>query len=188
MELSALEFEELVTLHEVALILQRIEMNLRVVREIKRYIHELGTEGRLVRMQMEELLSNLDEEVVHFIRDYTIELDQPSPQEVLEQLEKFHRDDLLVQQQILLTLGYHGINDPQEHYVSSRGYRILNKIPRLPQNIVQNLVETFGTLPKIVVASIEELDDVEGIGEVRARTIHEGLKRIQEQVFIDRHM
>jgi diadenylate cyclase len=39
-----------------------------------------------------------------------------------------------------------------------------------------------------MMATIDELDDVEGIGDVRARTIKEGLKRIQEQVFIDRHI
>jgi diadenylate cyclase len=69
-----------------------------------------------------------------------------------------------------------------------RGYRILNKIPRLPSNIIQKLISRFKTLSRIMMATIDELDDVEGIGDVRARTIKEGLKRIQEQVFIDRHI
>ncbi|WP_044642842.1 DNA integrity scanning diadenylate cyclase DisA [Risungbinella massiliensis] len=188
MKLSAFEFEELVTLQEVAFILQRIEMNLRVIREINRYVHELGTEGRLVSMQMEELISNLDEEASLFIRDYSKEPGNPTVSDVFLQLKKLDRDELLIHQQILRILGYHGINDPSEHYVSSRGNRILQKIPRLPYNIVQNMTNHFRSLSRMVVATIEELDEVEGIGEVRARNIHEGLKRIQEQVFIDRHM
>ncbi|MGU4854537.1 hypothetical protein MAY47_21425, partial [Escherichia coli] len=76
----------------------------------------------------------------------------------------------------------------QEEPVSPRGYRILSKIPRLPAAIVQNLIDKFMNLPEIMMATIEELDEVEGIGEVRARAIREGLKRIQEQVFIDRHI
>lgn len=187
-KLTALEFEELVTLQDVGFILQRIEMNLRIVREIDRYINELGTEGRLVSMQKEELVSNLEEEAILFIRDYTVELDTPSALEVLDHLKNLDREDLLEKQQILRTLGYQGIDDPQEHYVSSRGYRILNKIPRLPFHIIHNLVEKMGTLNKITRASIEDLDEVDGIGEVRARTIKEGLRRIQEQVFIDRHI
>ncbi|MGV2644248.1 DNA integrity scanning protein DisA, partial [Clostridium perfringens] len=69
-----------------------------------------------------------------------------------------------------------------------RGYRILNKIPRLPNVIVRNLVDQFHDLSSIMIASIHELDEVDGIGEVRARTIKEGLKRLQEQVFIDRQI
>jgi len=64
----------------------------------------------------------------------------------------------------------------------------LNKIPRLPNVIIHNLVERFDCLPNVMMASIEELDEVDGIGEVRARSIKEGLKRLQEQVFIDRQI
>ena len=72
--------------------------------------------------------------------------------------------------------------------VAPRGYRLLSRIPRLPAGIINNLVDRFGTLPHILMATIEELDAVDGIGEVRARAIKEGLKRIQEQMFIDRQI
>jgi diadenylate cyclase len=70
---------------------------------------------------------------------------------------------------------------------TAKGYRILRKIPRLPFPVVEKLVKTFGELQVVLSASTDELDDVEGIGEVRARTIKEGLRRLREQILLDRH-
>ncbi|QKG85624.1 DNA integrity scanning protein DisA [Kroppenstedtia pulmonis] len=185
--LSALEFEELVTLNDVAMVIQRIEMVLRIKGEIQRYIHELGTEGRLISMQLEELVVNVEEEAHLVIRDYCRDPACQSPSGVLQQLNKLSADELLEHAHIVRILGHHSGNI-QEESVSPRGYRILNKIPRLPVSIIYKLIERFQSLPRVMMATIEELDDVEGIGDVRARTIKEGLKRIQEQVFIDRHI
>lgn len=185
--LSALEFEELVTLEEVAIVIQRLEMVLRVKSEIYKYTHELGVEGRLILMQLDELVNGIEEEAYMLIKDYLREGDERSPEEVLSALKFLSADDLLDYQQIVKLLGYTGGGDILEEYIAPRGYRVLNKIPRIPFGIVQNLVYHFGTLSKVVLATIEELDEVEGIGEIRARAIKEGIKRIQQQVFIDRH-
>ncbi len=185
--LGALEFEELVTLLEVTSVLQRIEMVLRIRSEINKYIYELGTEGRLVSMQLEELVSNIEEEAHMLIRDYSRD---PAvlPEQVLREMKKLSADEILEMSSFLRILGYAGNPSMLEESVSPRGYRILHKIPRLPIPIIANLVEHFHTLPRIMMATIEELDEVDGIGEVRARAIKDGLKRIQEQVFIDRHI
>jgi diadenylate cyclase len=185
--LGALEFEELVTLHEVTSVLQRIEMVLRIRSEISKYIYELGTEGRLVNMQLEELVSNIEEEAQMLIRDYCRDPDV-SPEHVLKEMKKLSADEILEMSSFLRILGYAGSANMLEESVSPRGYRILHKIPRLPIAIISNLAEHFHNLPRIMMATIEELDEVDGIGEVRARAIKDGLKRIQEQVFIDRHI
>jgi diadenylate cyclase len=186
--LGALEFEELVTLHEVALVVQRIEMVLRIKSEIIKYINELGTEGRLISMQMEELVSNIEDDAYLLIKDYCRLGEDVDPEDVLAQLHKLSGDDLLESVNILKILGYTPSANLSDEPVFPRGYRILSKIPRLPASIVSNLIEEFSSLPQVMMATIEELDEVEGIGEVRARAIKEGLKRIQEQVFIDRHI
>jgi diadenylate cyclase len=186
--LSALEFEELVTLNEVAMVMQRIEMVLRIKSEIERYINELGTEGRLISMQLEELVVHVEEEAHRVIRDYCCDPFCQSPESVLSQLNKLSADELLEHANIVRIMGYNGNNNLQEEAVAPRGYRILHKIPRLPGPIIQKLISRLESLPRIMMATIEELDEVEGIGEVRARAIKEGLKRIQEQVFIDRHI
>lgn len=186
--LGATEFEELVTLYEVANVIQRFEMVLRVKAEIKRYINELGTEGRLISMQLEELVGNVDHEALLVIKDYARECSEDKIKEISAGLKKLTSEELLDQQHIIRLLGYPHTNTMLEETVSPRGYRMLHKLPRLPAVIIQNLVDRFERLPHIVMATIEELDEVDGIGEVRARAIKEGLKRIQEQLFIDRHI
>ncbi|MGG1313094.1 MULTISPECIES: DNA integrity scanning diadenylate cyclase DisA [Cohnella] len=186
--LSALEFEELVTMHEVAYVIQRAEMVLRIKMEINRYVLELGNEGRLIRMQMEELVGSAEEEMRLLLKDYARDASDDKIREIESALKKLSNDELLDTNCLIRTLGYPSVNMLSEDGVMPRGYRILSKIPRLPSVIIHNLVERFGALSRILMASIEELDEVDGIGEVRARTIQEGLKRIQEQVFIDRQI
>lgn len=186
--LSAMEFEELVSLNDVALVIQRIEMVQRIKAEIEKFINELGTEGRLISMQLEELVANLDIEAFHLIKDYHKDGEDEEVKRTLLELKKLNSDELLESQNLVRLIGYSGNLNLQEEPVSPRGYRILSRIPRLPSAIITNLVDQFLNLPRVMMATIEELDEVDGIGEVRARTIKDGLKRIQEQVFIDRHI
>lgn len=186
--LSALEFEEMVTLQEVAHVIKRVEMVIRVKMEIKRYVNELGTEGRLISMQMDELVGGVEEEAWFLLKDYAKDPSEDRVKETRTNIRKLSSEELLDLPQILKLLGYGGFNAVSEEMVAPRGYRLLSRIPRLPAGIINNLVERFGTLPHVLMATIEELDSVDGIGEVRARTIKEGLKRIQEQMFIDRQI
>ncbi|MFV9511691.1 DNA integrity scanning diadenylate cyclase DisA [Tepidibacillus sp. LV47] len=185
--LSAMEFEELVTLNDVVSVIQRIEMVQRIKSEIEMYIQELGTEGRLISMQLEELVANIDHEAYLLIKDYQKGKEDDS-KKILMELKKLSSDELLESTHIVRILGYSSNTNIQEEPVYPRGYRILSRIPKLPAAIIHNLVEQFENLSQVLMATIEELDEVDGIGEVRARAIKEGLKRIQEQVFIDRHI
>lgn len=187
--LSALEFEDLVTVHDVATVLQRTEMVMRIVGEIDKYICELGNEGRLVNMQLEELLDNVKEDGKYVIEDYRVLGDGLDYTSITRQIKNLSSEELLDLSIIGKILGYSGGLTPLlDTQVSPRGYRILNKIPRLPMSIIQKVILHFKDFQKILKASIEELDDVEGIGEIRARTIKEGLRRVQEQVIMDRHI
>ncbi|HEX7056467.1 MAG TPA: DNA integrity scanning diadenylate cyclase DisA [Bacilli bacterium] len=185
--LSAAEFEELVTLHDVVGVIQRVEMVMRIRAEILRYIAELGTEGRLISMQLEELVANIHEDAAMLIKDYGKDTDNEKIKEVFMLLKKLSAEELMDELQIIKILGYPAGGATDEP-IPTKGYRILHKIPRMPAAIIENLVQHFKHLAYITMATIEELDEVEGIGEVRARAIKEGLKRIQEQVFIDRHI
>lgn len=186
--LAALEFEELVTLQDVTKVVQRIEQVTRIKSEIIKYIHELGTEGRLIRMQLEELVAGVEAEEYWLVKDYGLSLDERPVTDVLDQLKELSSEELLDRQIIARMMGFVGGGNIDEDPVIPRGYRILHKIPRLPSAVVENLVSEFFHLSKIMRASTEELDEVDGIGEVRARIIKEGLRRIQEQVFMDRHI
>ena len=68
-----------------------------------------------------------------------------------------------------------------------RGHRLLRKIPRLPDAVVESVVERFGSLHKIMRATIDDLVDVEGVGAARARAIKDGLSRVAESSILDRY-
>jgi len=186
--LSALEFEDLVTVFDVAKVLQRIEMVMRIVIEIEKYILELGNEGRLIDMQLEELAGDTEKEGINIIRDYYVKSEDRNYEDIIKQIRELSQEELLDLTNISRILGYNdGINSLDTNIVS-KGYRILNKIPRLPTNVIENVIEMFGSFQELLKASISQLDSVEGIGEVRARSIKEGLRRFQEQSLLDRHI
>ncbi|MFZ5596958.1 MAG: DNA integrity scanning diadenylate cyclase DisA [Bacillota bacterium] len=187
-DLSILEFEEAVTIFDVAKVIQRAEMVLRVVKEIEKYISELGVEGRLITMQMEELVANVEDEGLLVIQDYISLAAEKSPENIMTMINSWPAEDLLDLSLIARALGYTGSTSILDQNVSPRGFRILEKIPRLPLPVIENLVKEFGTLRRILNATIEELDEVEGIGEVRARSIKEGLNRYRDQIIQERHV
>ena len=190
--LSILEFDDLVTLYDVIVVIQRTEMVLKIVAEIERYIYELGTEGYLVKMQLEELVSDVDEDGMLVIMDYCVVPENKTIKEttknILRHIKALSREELMDFVTISKLLGYTGGINTLDLLVTPRGYRILNKIPRLPLSIIENIVERFKNLRAVLKASIEELDEVEGIGEVRAKSIKEGLRRLEEQILLDRHI
>lgn len=183
--LSALEFEDVVTLTDVATVLQRSQMVNKIAWEIERYVIQLGSEGRLVRMQLEELMADTKDEGLLVFKDYYA---GENLNESWSQLEEMDSDDLLNLGLISKTLGFGGSMTNLDQAVAPRGYRILAKIPRLPMPVIENLVKTFGHITTVMDATIEALDDVEGIGEVRAKAIKDGLRRLREQVLVDSHI
>ncbi len=184
LNLSALEFENLVTLSDVCSVTQRAEMVERIAAEIRQYINELGTEGRLVNMQLEELMVDVEDEGYLIIRDY-LKDDNAKAEAVKTEISTWDDEELLESIALAKVLGYPS-TVTLDLSVSSRGSRILRKIPRLPFPVVENLVKVFGNLQRVLNASTDELDEVEGIGEVRARTIKDGLRRLREQILLDR--
>lgn len=185
--LTALEFDDLVTVYDVVWVVQRGEMVLRIERELDNYISELGNEGRLIIMQVEELVSNVRDQLLYVIQDY-IEDGGKRAKEVLHIIGSWPADELLDLSNISRALGWGVGANNLELYVYPRGYRILRRIPRLPGAVIENLVNRFGNLQNVLKATIEELDDVEGIGEIRARAIKNGLRRLQDQVMLERYM
>ncbi len=187
-DLNTLEFQDLVTVFDVAKVIQRTEMVMRIVREVEEYITELGSEGRLVSMQLEELVANVEDDGKLIIQDYQALGGEKSASDILETIKGWSNDEFLDLVNISRALGYGVTMSVLDLLISPRGFRILRKIPRLPVHVIDNLVQTFGGLQKVLKASIEELDEVEGIGEVRARTIKEGLRRFREQALLERPM
>lgn len=180
--LNEYEFNDIVTLDNVVSAIQRAEMVMKIVDEIKTKIYELGDDGRLVSMQLEELIGGLEKEEELIIKDYmSVGRKRITPDKIIEKLSELSYEDLMKMQNIAKLLGYENFDNYEEVALYTKGYRILNKIPRMPSNIVENLVKSFKSFQHILEADIEDLDKVDGIGEVRARTIKQALRRMQEQ-------
>ncbi|MBM4764968.1 DNA integrity scanning diadenylate cyclase DisA [Bacillus sp. B15-48] len=184
--LGLLEYEELVTYNDLLQVLHRFEMVLRIKNELLAYLSELGVEGRLIRLQMKELITGMEKEGVHLIKDYLYDK-EINAEDVLVRFQELAKSSAVEDTIILKLLGFHGYVHLEEA-IYPRGYRLLNKIPRLPPIIIENLIKQFGKFSAINAATVSELDEVEGIGGIRAKKIKAGLKRIFDQLISDRRM
>src|SRR4051795_6615303 len=186
--LTALEFEGGATLHDVLTVLQRAELVTRMAVEIERYIVELGTEGRLIEMQLEEVMVGVAGDKAALVHDYLAEHTDDAFAGALDQIGRLPHQDLLDFGRLAEVLGYDRKLNTLDYPVSPRGYRILGKIPRLPRIVVSNIVREFGGLDELLAATDPELEAVEGVGEIRAKDIREGLRRLQEINLVDRYL
>lgn len=186
--LNEYEFNDIVTLENVIVSIQRAEMVMKVADEVKNAIYELGEEGILLQMQLDELIGDLEQEELLIIKDYMVPNKKRQAEDILEEIKNITHEELIRSQVIARLLGYEDFDNYEEVGVFTKGYRVLNKIPRVPNNIVENLVKTFKSFQHILAADIPALDDVEGIGEIRARTIKQSLRRMQEQFIFDNLM
>ncbi len=188
--LSALEIEDLVTVRDAVAVSQRLEMVLRISEEIGGYVIELGSDGRLLSLQLEELMAGVEQERELIVRDYLPSGGRRArtADTVLAELSGVNATDLLDMTVLARIMGYPGGADVLETPVNPRGYRLLAKVPRLPRLVVDRLVDHFGSLQKLLAASIDDLQAVEGVGETRARSVREGLSRLAESSILERYV
>jgi diadenylate cyclase len=186
--LTALEFEGGTTLHDTLTVLQRDELVTRMAAEIERYIVELGTEGRLIEMQLDETMVGVAADKAALVHDYLIEDTDENFQEAFDLLVRLPHQDLLDFGRLAELLGHDRKLNTLDYPVSPRGIRILGRIPRLPKLVVQRIVSEFGGLEELLAATDGELETVDGVGEIRAKDIREGLRRQQEINLVDRYL
>jgi len=173
--LTVHEYDGVVTLREVVNAISTFEYSARIADEIAAYVRELGSEGRLVQMQLEEAFHNVPDQYDALLKDYVDE--DVDAREVRAELHAFTSEQLSEVVQIPQLLGYGSVGQTEEVFVKPRGYRQLERVPRLPRRVAERLISEFGTLQELLAASEEDLDEVEGVGQARARAIHRGLER-----------
>jgi diadenylate cyclase len=185
--LSALEVEDLVTARDVATVLQRAEMVRRIADEIEGYVIELGADGRLVMLQLEELVGGVEEDRRLVAKDYFQSSADFELVNVMRLLSHLEDEELLDLNHVASVLHL----DPDigiDGALQPRGFRLLHKIPRLPELVSDHVVGRFSNLQKIMRAGLADLTEVEGVGEVRARAIKEGLSRLAETSILERYV
>jgi diadenylate cyclase len=186
--LTALEFQSAVVLDDVLVVLQRAEMTTRMAAEIDRNCVELGEEGRLIRMQLDELMEDVPRDKAAIVNDYERTGELADAAAALEKLSRIEYPAVLEFEELAEVLGYSRETNPLDHSVQPRGYRVLSHIPRLPDSVIRQVVRDFESLDAVVRASHRDLEAVDGVGAVRAREIREGLRRLQEHNLVDRYL
>jgi diadenylate cyclase len=186
--LTALEFEGGGVLYDALTVLQRAELTTRMAVEVERYIVELGTEGRLIEMQLEETMVDVAADKTALIRDYSVEDSEQNLATVVQSLARMPHEDVLDFGRLAELLGYDRKLNTLDFPVTPRGYRVMGRIPRIPKLVVQKIIHDLGGLEEVLATSDADLEAVDGVGPTRAKDIREGLRRLQEVDLVDRYL
>ncbi len=215
--LSTLEVEDSVSVNDVVAVLQPGEMVVRFTEEVEGYLVELGEDGRLIRLQIEELGAGVEETLRLVALDYVVADESAETPEggaagpchdgrvadrrrdrhvlmlkqradaALAVLHGLSHEDLLGRIAVAGVLGFDPVPGALDLPVEARGYRLLHRLPRVSDSIIERIVERFVTLPQILQATLVELEKVGGVGEAKARTVKEGLSRMVEASILERY-
>ncbi|MEI6856525.1 DNA integrity scanning diadenylate cyclase DisA [Psychrilyobacter sp.] len=178
--ITLLEFDRMVTLSEVVTVLQRFEMLIRIRAEVEHSIIELGSEGKFLEIQLEELFKGVLKEEENFIRDYiNLGEDEFGSAQVKERLLGLGDLELLETENIAGALGYGRSAATFDMELDTKGYRILNKITRITRKDTEKIISKYAILSKILELTEEELVEMRGISMFKARSIKNGIKRLK---------
>ena len=178
--LTVRELEDIVTLYDVASVLQRLSIVQKTEKEVRKYIYELGTDGRLLKMQIEELMINVADNSIRIIEDYVNFDDNIKASEIKNKIDLLGTGTPLNLINTAKILGYKVEGDLKEFSIRPRGLRIISEVRRIPETVLRNIVGKFDNLRNILDADIEELSKVEGMGKVGAKNLHDKLKKFSE--------
>jgi diadenylate cyclase len=184
--LSALEVEDLVTVRDVVTVLQRAEMVRRIAEEVEGYIVELGSDGRLARLQLDELLAGVEDERRDVVRDYLPDDDPNLADDAMAALGTISTERLLMPQTVARVLEVADSMD-LDSSLQPRGYRLLARVPRLPASVINDIVARYGSLQKVMRATTDDLEALVGVEPGTARIVKEGLARLAESSILDRY-
>ena len=186
--LNMLEIEDMVTLRDVIRVMERNEMVVRIADEVRFQVSELGKDGRLVSLQLNELMVGVEKLQKHLAKDYFIPRDDRGPDAVVRDLRNLSADELTDDATVARVLGYRSSAELMNKLVRPRGYRVLSMIPGIPSNVVDKVVARFDNLKNVMRASPALLDEVDGVGDRRALAIKEGLDRISESIIMEGYL
>lgn len=175
------ELHNYATVIDVVSVIQREEMLRRVGETIDTNVLELGREAKQIKIQLTELRGDNDRERGYIIADYLVTDGIPADEAVTEALEAVSGLDdksLMKPSNIARILGLPPTEEALDEPVIPRGYRTLNRVPRVQKFLMDKLVGEFGNLHALTNASVEEISAVDGVGSLWARHITDGLARL----------
>jgi diadenylate cyclase len=183
--LTAVEVEDVVTLRDVVMVVQRGEMVHRIADEIETMIIELGVDARLLRLQLDELYGEIDDELDLVVADYL-----PPGRDVVHTLEEMSRltdDEVLDLRIAAATLHRIGDATDLEQEVAPKGLRLLHRVNRLPHGTAAAIADHFGELSRLQRVSVDDLMAVDGVDETIAQSVKDTLDRVTESTILDQY-
>lgn len=182
LNLTMLEIKNLVTLFDVASVIQRVQMLITVSMEVDRYIYELGIEGRLIEMQKNELMADVVFNCVDLIKDYLDSSKDVELRDIKDKILLQKSERIATLEQIVALLGYSKYKAPEDRVLTPKGYRILSKALKLPQSMYEILISRFDDLQGILKAKKEDLSSIDGLDIKKAVSLIESLNTLKESI------
>ena len=174
--LTILELDDLVTVLDVANVLQRFEIVRRIRAELSRYLVELGTSGRAAGIQVSELIFELDLEEENFLKDYLE--DEIEINDVKKILSSLSDSELLEIENLAFALGYNKSYTVLDNKINAKGYRILEKISKLTKKDVEKIIITFNNIADLQEASDDDLVAIK-ISKFKIKALRAGINRLK---------
>ncbi|MFZ8998803.1 MAG: DNA integrity scanning diadenylate cyclase DisA [Ilumatobacteraceae bacterium] len=181
--LTANEVEDIVTVRDVVAVVQRGEMVLRIADEIETMIIELGVDARLLRLQLDELYSEIDDEVELVIADYLPP--HRNVDDTLGEMSRLRDDDVLDARMALSTLHIGDVELDAE--LTPKGLRLLRRVQSLPVELAARIANDFGGLARLQRATVDDLLRVDGVDEDTATRLRDTLQRVTENTILDQY-
>jgi diadenylate cyclase len=177
--LTQLEVDDIVVYRDVVQLLHRAALVRKIASDLEHYAVELGGEGELIRLQIDDLLMGVDSMAALVYGDYVRKY-PPKTVQPLGMLDALTTEQLSDESRVAAALNL----GAQDSTARPRGYRILARIPRLPDAVKDSLVATFGHLQGLIHASASDLDSVEGVGRTRARQLRHYFDRLLDRTYM----
>jgi len=175
-KLTRLEVAGLATFRSAVTVLQRAELVERLGRVVEARTLTLGDEGRIVYLQLSDLLAGVDFTKRAVLRDYIKPLRNSVIRQAMEDLTAMTASDLEDPSRVGKEMGFPDLDDPAD----PRGYRLLSQVGRLPDSVRDDIIRHFGSAASLLGARVDELLSVEGVGETRAGQLRAYFDRLRD--------
>ncbi len=181
--LTAVEIEDVVTVRDVVTVVQRGEMVHRIADEIETMIIELGVDARLLRLQLDEIYTDINDEVELVISDYLPP--HRNVEDTVAEMSRMKDDDVLDARMALATLHLADVELGDE--IAPRGFRLLRRVSKLTPEVAASIVDRFGGLARLQRATVDDLAAVDGVDTDIAESVKETLERVTENTILGQY-
>ena len=169
LELGELEVENTLTNQQVLEVIQRGELLGRLSHQVRKEATDLGEDSGLVMIQIDSLESGVRNTLDLVLKDHLPTKRFRNINKAVDEIANLTYEELNSIQHLGSVLFMESLDEVS----TSKGYRILARLPGLPDNLHDSLIQKFKTLPNLLTASTDKLFEVEGIGRSRAQQLRE---------------